>query len=232
MAEKEELELLDLEDEAMPELPEGNPFEQHVRPRRPWLLFGAAIVVIALSAYIIIRVIGKDHGESVDISIDLTPQQPMPASESGDKLVIEPENNEGAPVRVVEDRVDAKFDPAAAPKVTPPKPRPVNKPKPAAPASVRATAPANAQPSSAVVSGWSVQFGSFPTRAGAQTGQKRLETKHQSLFRDQTFIILAAVLPDGSTTYRLRVTGFTSGAEANGFCRNAKSDGLDCYVAK
>jgi hypothetical protein len=51
------------------------------------------------------------------------------------------------------------------------------------------------------------------------------------LFADKQFVILAAVLPDGKTTYRLRVA-FADNRDANGFCRNAKSDGLECYVAR
>jgi hypothetical protein len=54
---------------------------------------------------------------------------------------------------------------------------------------------------------------------------------HPSLLGGKQFVILAAVLPNGTTTYRLRV-GFSTVQEADGFCRNAKSDGLDCYVAK
>ncbi|MCL2018038.1 MAG: SPOR domain-containing protein [Alphaproteobacteria bacterium] len=239
MAENEELELLDLEDDVLPELPEDNPFEQVARPKRPWLLFGAAILVIALASYIIIRVIGKDYGESIDINIDMPPAAvqpaPEPLPESEDRLIIDDEQQDaGTPVRVVEDRVDAQFDPNAAPRVEPPKPRPVQRPqgqKPRAAAPKPAAKPQPVQSSSAV-SGWSVQFGSYATRAAAQSGESRLRSRHSNLFADHTFVILAAVLPDGSTTYRLRVTGFQSGSEANGFCRNAKSDGLDCYVAR
>ena len=234
MAEKEELELLDLEDDALPDLPEDNPFEQIARPKRPWLLFGAAILVIALASYIIIRVIGKDYGDSIEINIDMPPAAVMPAPEplpesEPDEVV------EGTPQRIVEDRVAATFDPnapgAAAPRVEPPRPRPVNRTEPAAqprPAAPRPAAP----PPSAAVRGWSVQVGAYNTRAAAQAGQRQLEARHRRLFEDRTLVILAATAPDGSTIYRLRVTGFPNSSEANGFCRNAKSDGLDCFVAR
>ena len=42
---------------------------------------------------------------------------------------------------------------------------------------------------------------------------------------------LGATVKDGKTTYRLRIA-FKNASDANGFCRKAKSDGLDCYVAK
>lgn len=234
MAEKEELELLDLEDDAVPGLPENNPFEVCARPKRPWLLFGAAIVVIALAAYIIIRVIGKDADESVDLNIEVA--QPVAKSApAADSLEIG--DAAGAPVRVVEDRADAKFNPGAAPKVEAPKPRPINKqpataPRPAAPAKPRPAQPIEKPVASAATSGWAVQFGSYATREGALAGQRRIQSNHASLFADRNFVVLAAQLPDGSTTYRLRVTGFGSSSDANGFCRNAKSDGLECYVAR
>ncbi|MBE6459596.1 MAG: SPOR domain-containing protein [Alphaproteobacteria bacterium] len=78
---------------------------------------------------------------------------------------------------------------------------------------------------------WYVQLGSYSTRALAENAQRQMRAAHASLFQGQQFVILAAQLKNGTTTYRLRV-GFKTAAEANGFCRNAKSDGLDCYVAK
>ena len=58
-----------------------------------------------------------------------------------------------------------------------------------------------------------------------------MRAAHSSLFSGKQFVVLASVLKDGRTTYRLRVA-FNNSNDANGFCRNAKSDGLDCYVAK
>ena len=82
-----------------------------------------------------------------------------------------------------------------------------------------------------VAGAWYVQFGSYSSRAAAETAQRQIVNAHKSLFADKQFVILAAQLKDGKTTYRLRVA-FKTSADANGFCRNAKSDGLDCYVAK
>ena len=231
MPEKEELELLDLDDDAeLPDLPVDNPLEC-ARPRRPYLLFGIAAIVIALATFIIIRVIGSKSEDAIDIQIDVPAAVvTTPAAESGTPVA--PESDSGAPVRIVTDRVDAKFNPAAegaAPKVEAPKPRPVTKTDTAKPA---VKAPVSKPAATAVTTGWSVQVGSYSTRDGALAAQKRLQTTNKSLFGDRQFVVLAAVLPNGSTTYRLRVIGFENSADANGFCRNAKSDGVDCYVAK
>ncbi len=78
---------------------------------------------------------------------------------------------------------------------------------------------------------WYVQFGSYSTNALAQAAQRKIVSGHSNLFAGHQPVILAAVLPNGKTTYRLRVP-FQTSKLANGFCQNAKSDGLDCYVAK
>jgi cell division protein FtsN len=83
----------------------------------------------------------------------------------------------------------------------------------------------------ASVFSWYGQLGSYSTRALAEAGQRKLAASHASLFSGQKFVILAAQLKNGTTTYRLRV-GFNSSADANSFCRNAKADGLECYVTK
>ncbi len=142
--------------------------------------------------------------------------------------VAQPQPQQNQNVRVVEDRKDVKFEPnraAATPKPIPaPAPKTVKtptKPKPAPKPAAQKVANG----------GWYVQFGSYSTRAAAEAAQKKIRNEHQSLFSGKQFVILAAVLPNGSTTYRLRVA-FANSNDANGFCRNAKSDGLDCYVAK
>ena len=104
--------------------------------------------------------------------------------------------------------------------------------KPAAKTATKTTAKAKTQTASKPVAGaWYVQFGSYSTRALAESAQRQIQNAHKSLFQGQQFVILAAQLKDGKTTYRLRVA-FKTASDANGFCRNAKSDGLDCYVAK
>jgi hypothetical protein len=76
-----------------------------------------------------------------------------------------------------------------------------------------------------------VQFGAYDSRESALAAERRLRSRHRSLFEDRQFVVLAAQV-NGRTVHRLRVTGFASGNEANGFCNNAKSDGLDCFVAR
>lgn len=252
-----DLDLLDLDDadnSVDDALPDATPFVAP-RPHHPWLLLVIGLAIIVLAVFIIIRVVGNNSSSSIDVDLGVpvvveekveapVPQPvpvPQPAvSQPEQKPVImpvAPAPVEAAPapkpvenqnVRVIEDRQDVKFNPTkeeAAPKPIPvPAPKKVKtptKPKPAP------------KPAAQKVSngGWYVQFGSYGTREAAAAAEKKIRAGHEALFSDKNFVILAAVLPNGTTTYRLRVAFATSG-EANGFCRNAKSDGLDCYVAK
>ena len=137
----------------------------------------------------------------------------------------------GVPVRVVADRRDVTFNPDKP--AAQPAPKPVAKPA-VQPAPKAEPKPA-AKPAAKVVAtprgAWYVQFGSYSSRALAENAERQIRNGHKSLFEGKQFVILAAQLPNGTTTYRLRVA-FTTSGDANGFCQNAKSDGLDCYVAK
>jgi len=259
--EKEEnnLDLLDLDDDTpVDTLPETTPFAAP-RPRKPWLLMGLGLVVVILATYIIIRTIGSDSSKSVEINLDApevvtpdsiavpndtlnVPPKPVPepvavkvAPAPAPQQVVAPapkpvpqpvvESN-GVPVRVVTDRKDVTFNPdkpvAEQPKpVAQPAPKPAAKPAPKSAAKPVVTTSAK----------WFVQFGSYATRAAAESAEAKIRSGHASLFEGKQFVILAAQLPNGKTTYRLRV-GFATSNDANGFCQNAKSDGLDCYVAK
>ena len=248
----ENLDLLDLEDDAdLSALPETSPFS-NPRPKKPWLLMGVGLLVIILATYVIIRTVGSDSDSSVEVNLD-TPE--VTTSESAavvpqDKLVVPPVPTAtvpvpvqvqatkpempapqpvvepvrpapGVPVREVTDRKTVTFNPNAGSTVKKPAPLPIAK---AQPKQVK-------QPVAVPSGSWYVQFGSYSTRALAENAQKKISAKHNSLFSDKQFVILAAVLPNGTTTYRLRVA-FANSVDANGFCRNAKSDGLDCYVAR
>lgn len=240
----ESLDLLDLEDDAtLDALSETSPFTTP-RPKKPWLLMGVGLLVIILATYIIVRTIGSDSGSSVEIDLDtpvvetigdvtdtlVVPPQPghpghVPPVPVSTAKPASPAPTPGVPQREVADRADVKFNPDKP--VAKPKPAPTA--KPAAP--VAAKPKPAAKPTVAPAGSWYVQFGSYSTRALAEAAQKKIGAKHASLFSGKQFVILAAVLPNGTTTYRLRVA-FANSADANGFCRNAKSDGLDCYVAK
>ncbi len=156
---------------------------------------------------------------------------PVPAPKPAPAPVAKPapvQATPGVPVRVVEERQAVTFNPdkPAA------KPAPVKKAAPAKQPAVAKPAPKPAPKAQTPKTfSWYVQFGSYGTNAAAAAAQRKIAAQHPSLFNGKQFVILAAVLPNGTTTYRLRV-GFATAAEANGFCRNAKSDGLDCYVAK
>ena len=152
--------------------------------------------------------------------------QPQPTPQPVPQPVAE---NDGVPVRVVSDRREVTFNPDR-PAV---QPKPVAEPQPAPqPKPVAKPVQKTVQNTAPIASGkWFVQFGSYATRAAAESAERQMRAGHKSLFEGKQFVILAAQLPNGKTTYRLRVS-FATSADANGFCQNAKSDGLDCYVAK
>lgn len=141
----------------------------------------------------------------------------------------------GLPVRVVEERKEVKFNPAATakpaakPRVVKPAPKKVS-PKSATKQQSGSVTPKKVS-DKPVAGAWYVQFGSYSSRALAESAQRQIQNAHKGLFAGKQFVILAAQLKDGKTTYRLRVA-FKNANDANGFCRNAKSDGLDCYVAR
>ncbi len=258
------LDLLDLDDNgSMDTLPDVTPFAAP-RPKKPWLLLSVGLVIIVLATYVIIRAIGDDASSTIEVDLDapvvvetdagqpvdmnvMPPVQPVqavpqPAAPKPAPAPVAapaaPQATAGVPVRVIEERKEVKFDPAAASKpVAAPKPVAAKPAAPAAkPAAVKtaksATKAPVAKPVAKPVAGaWYVQFGSYSTRALAENAQRQIQNTHRSLFEGHQFVILAAQLKDGKTTYRLRVA-FKTAADANGFCRNAKSDGLDCYVAK
>ena len=248
MDQDQELDLLDLEEESstVDALPEATPFTSP-RPKKPWLLMGLGVAVIVLATWIIVARVGGDSGTTVNIDLDtpvqkadVAPQpvadlnvpakpvevapQPKPAPVAQVKpqpapAEAKPVESNGAPVRVVSDRKEVTFNPdkeAAKPAI-----------KPAAKSAPKAAAKPVA---TATNGGVYVQFGSYGTRAAAQSAEQKLRASHSSLFSGKQFVILAAQVK-GQTTYRLRVA-FQNANDANGFCRNAKSDGLDCYVTK
>lgn len=135
----------------------------------------------------------------------------------------------GVPVRVIEDRKEVTFNPDA--QDTKPVAKPASQPVAKKQSARRATQPAQRAQNTPRTYSWYAQIGSYSTRALAESGQKQLQASHQNLFNGHQFVILAAVLPNGTTTYRLRV-GFNTSGDANNFCRNAKADGLECYVTK
>lgn len=269
------LDLLDLDDNAtMDTLPDAVPFGAP-RPKKPWLLLTVGLAIIVLATYIIIRAIGDEDTSSMEVDLDVpvmvdngagqavpvdmnvmppvqpvqvAPKpapQPKPVPKPAPKPVPQPQPapvaqaqpvqpTAGVPVRVIEERKEVKFNPdaAAKPAVKPRAVKPAAKPaaKPVAKSAAKPKAQPKPQPQVAAES-WYVQFGSYSSRAMAESAQRQMQKAHQGLFAGKQFVILAAQLKDGKTTYRLRVA-FKTAAEANGFCRNAKSDGLDCYVAK
>ena len=246
MDQEQDLDLLDLEEESsqVDALPEATPFTTP-RPKKPWLLMGLGVLIIILATWIIIAHVGSDSGTTVNIDLDAPVQkadnvpapvadlnvpakpveavpQPKPAPVAEPKpapapVEAKPVESNGTPVRVVEDRKEVTFDPDKA-TTKPAAKKPAVKPA--------ATKPVAAASNGSVY----VQFGSYSSRSAAQSAEQKLRSAHSSLFSGKQFVILAAQVK-GQTTYRLRVA-FQNATDANGFCRNAKSDGLDCYVTK
>ena len=206
---------------------------------------GLGVLIIILATWIIIAHVGSDSGTTVNIDLDAPVQkadnvpapvadlnvpakpveavpQPKPAPVAEPKpapapVEAKPVESNGTPVRVVEDRKEVTFDPDKA-TTKPAAKKPAVKPA--------ATKPVAAASNGSVY----VQFGSYSSRSAAQSAEQKLRSAHSSLFSGKQFVILAAQVK-GQTTYRLRVA-FQNATDANGFCRNAKSDGLDCYVTK
>lgn len=254
----ESLDLLDMDDGTSMDALPASPVFAAPRPKKPWLLLGIGALIIILSTYIIVRMVGSDSSSSIDVDLDapavvaeaadtaVVPPMPpapdgmpVPAPQPGAPAPMPqpapqpvavapapvaqpvPDVQVGSPVRVIEDRKPVTFNPD----------KPAAKPV-AKPAAKPAPKPATVKKQVAAVNGsWFVQFGSYGTRAAAESAQQKFRNAHPALFQGKQFVILAAVLKDGTTTYRLRIA-FATSAEANGFCRNAKSDGVDCYVAK
>ncbi len=256
------LDLLDLDDsDSMDSLPDATPFAAP-RPKKPWLLLGVGVLAVVLSSYIIIRVIGEEPSSAIEVDLDApvavvdTPapvemnvMPAAPAQVAPEKVTVAPQPapvaaqpTAGVPVRVVEERKEVVFKPAETIKTEQPvktvTTKPAAKPKtttatqkPVAKKTTTAKKTETKSVDKPVAGAWYVQFGSYSSRAAAESAQRQIANAHKSLFMDKQFLILAAQLKDGKTTYRLRVA-FKTAADANGFCRNAKSDGLDCYVAK
>lgn len=251
---QENIDLLDLgeENEEVDTLPEATPFSSP-RPKRPWLLMAVGFAIIVLSTWIIVSRIGSNSGTTVSVDLDTpvvseevkndkvadlkVPEKAAPAEKVAEKPApvkepaptVKPVENDGTPIRVVEDRKEVTFNPDKAPVE---KPAPVVKKTTAAKPVTKPVATKTVQKAPVATANGSiyVQFGSYSTRALAQAAERKMRASHSSLFSDKQFVILAAQVK-GQTIYRLRVP-FYSSNDANGFCRNAKSDGLDCYVTK
>jgi hypothetical protein len=244
MEPEENLDLLDLETETeVDTLPEAAPFTTP-RPKKPWLLMGLGVAIIILATWIVVARIGGDSGTTVNVDLDAPVENakdvsaapvadlnvpakpvevaqktaaPVPAPKASES---KPTETDGTPVRVVSDRKEVTFNPDKAP---------VQKPV-AKPAPKKSVAAAAKKPAASSTGNVYVQFGSYSSRSAAQAAEQKIRSNHSSLFAGKQFVILAAQVK-GQTTYRLRVA-FHNATDANGFCRNAKSDGLDCYVTK
>jgi cell division septation protein DedD len=233
MAEIDELEqneALEFDDDVLPELPDDDllgPAGQ----KRPWLYIGIGVVAVALVLVVVLKLTmggRKNDTGLIEIPIEITEAPDVGVSEKdfverADMIVsTEPPKPVGMPERVIENRRDVAFDPDR-PTVRRPKPKPIAASAPPKRPAAASTAPKGA---------WYAQVGSYNTRASAESGQRRLQSAHGSLFSGRNFVILAAEVK-GETKYRLRIAGFNSGGDANNFCKNIRANGVaDCYATK
>ena len=247
MEKEENLDLLDLEDSGeVDTLPEAEPFTTS-RPKKPWLLMGLGLAIVILAAWIIVAKIGSNSSADVSVDLDMpvekvenaanapvenlnvpskpvevapVAEQPKVAVEQPKVAAEKPAETNGVPVRVINDRKDVTFNPDKGNVKT----------TTAAKTTVKKNTTVAKTSATTSNGGYYVQFGSYATRAAAQVAEQKMRASHASLFNGKQFVILSAVV-QGQTKYRLRVA-FKSSGEADGFCKNAKSDGLDCYVTR
>ncbi len=109
----------------------------------------------------------------------------------------------------------------------PDQPAPVAPPVPA-PTPVPAPAPEAATP--AAVGRYAVQLAALDSDRAARSEWSRLARKAPALFGDRTPEVLP-VSRGGTQFFRLRTGGFSSIAEATGFCGKVKAAGIACTLA-
>jgi len=244
-------EVLDFEDDALPEFDDDGPFERD--GKKPWLVVALGVIAVTLVAVVLIRFMTggapRPAGpETVEIVIDGERISiEVPADDFVDeanRLVETPtrERPAGMPDRVVESRQPVTFDPdkpvvqrpAAAPARPAPRPaQPAAQQRPNQPAAgpARAAQPAAApRPAPTPTGVWMAQVGSYNTRAAAETGQRQLSGR--PVFQGRNFVILQAVMPDGGTVHRLRVPGFQTSHAAEAFCREVRAAGQGCFATR
>lgn len=243
-----ENDVLEFDDDVLPELPDDNPFED-AHARRPWLLIGIGVVTVAMVVAIVLKLtVGRDTSDNViEIPVETvgatTEQQANDFAAQANKIVAVDESQKAGkvqdmPERDIAARKPVVFDPDK-PIVQRPKPRPIadvpesGKDRAPQQSSQKVREVVNSKSKMPATSGvWKVQVGSYNSRNSAEAAKRKMIANHKSLFEGRDFVVLSAVLPNGSTTYRLRVVGFSTSSDAAGFCRNAQSDGISCYVAK
>jgi len=223
-------EVLDFDDDALPEFDDDNAFGRN-QGKRPWLLVAVGVIAVTLVAVVLIRFLtgGTQRPSSpgaVEILIDgesVAIDTPDDDFVDGANELVKVDGPIGMPDRVVEQRKPVTFDPDK-PVVQRPAPRPSQN-------NARATAPAQPVKTSAPSAGsWMAQVGSYNTRAAAEAGQRQLQNR--SAFQGRNFVILQAVMPNGNTVHRLRVTGFANSNAAEAFCREVRAAGTACYATR
>jgi len=236
MAELDEIdqsETLDFDDGEIDDVlsnPENNPFADH-SGRGAWLYIVIGVVALALLAVVVANVVFRDpkpDSALTEVPIDISDS---PDEGGGDFIaqadkIVKPDSDKptGIPERGIENRKDIKFDPDKQPIVSRPPPRPITGAATQKPVATGATK------SAATL--WYAQVGAYGARVQAEAGQRQLTSAHKTLFAGKNFVILAAEVK-GQTVYRLRVTGFATGNDAENFCKSARNNGVQgCYATK
>ncbi|MCL2629137.1 MAG: SPOR domain-containing protein [Alphaproteobacteria bacterium] len=217
------IDLLDLNDDLpLPDLDGSDPFASESKSKNIWKLALIGGLALVAAGYVVYKLAGKTAAPRDEIAAIVLENTDAPIVEDAAEPAAVQPDPDGLNQRVVEDRKDVKFDPAAG-NVNVTRPRPL----PAAGTPARATNPA---PRPAAQGKWSAQVGSLSTRAAAEREQKNLTNNHRELFSNRAVTVVPATLPGGNQTFRLRVSGFSTGGDANAFCQRAKTRGINCYA--
>ncbi|MDR2685932.1 MAG: SPOR domain-containing protein [Rickettsiales bacterium] len=217
------IDLLDLNDPEIPGLGNsGGDIWDDVgaeKGKNLWKLIAVGVLALGVATYVVVKLAGRGAKPKDEVAAVIIEQS---APSEAEEIV--QDDPDGLPQKVIVDRQEVKFNPAAGDiKVNKPKPLPVGGAKTAPKSTATKT-------SSSAGGNWSVQFGSLGSKAAAEREQKNLQSRHHDLFNGKHFTITTATLPGGNTTHRIRVTGFASGGDANNFCQRAKSKSLSCYA--
>ena len=141
-------------------------------------------------------------------ALDAAPAQDMPVAAAEPAAAVEPPAPPPEPATVM--AMEPVVAPAAEPQAEVP-----------ADAAVVPAGPA-----------WRVQLASLATPEAAETGRSRALADHAALLAGQPVDIVAAVLDNGATTWRVLAGRYAEKPGAVALCEAVRAEGGDCFVMK
>ncbi|MDA0220475.1 MAG: tetratricopeptide repeat protein [Proteobacteria bacterium] len=147
-------------------------------------------------------------------ALDAAPAQDMPVAAVEPAAAVEPPAAVELPAPPPEPAAVMAMEPVVAPAAEP-----------------QAEAPADA---AALPAGpaWRVQLASRATPEAAETGRSRALADHAALLAGQPVDIVAAVLDNGATTWRVLAGRYAEKPGAVALCEAVRAEGGDCFVMK